>query len=149
MIRTLRLLFEQHVTKFVDEPESQHSLELAGAALLMEISRADHDIAPVERDAIDSAIKQVFNLADDEIEDIVSAAERAVDTAVSLFDFTAVINQRFSPDQKLKLLEMLWAVAYADSRLDHYEEYYVRKIADLLYLSHGDFIRTKHKMMPG
>jgi uncharacterized tellurite resistance protein B-like protein len=149
MIRTLRLLFEQHVTKFVDEPESQHSLELAGAALLMEISRADHDIAPVERDAIDSAIKQVFNLADDEIEDIVSAAERAVDTAVSLFDFTAVINQRFSPDQKLKLLEMLWAVAYADSRLDHYEEYYVRKIADLLYLSHGDYIRTKHKMMPG
>ena len=149
MLSSLRALFEQHVAKFASEPEAVHSLELAGAALLMEISRADQQVAPVEREAIKSAIAQVFHLADDEITDIIAAAETAVDEAVSLFDFTAVINQRFSPEQKNTLLEMLWAVAYADNNLDRYEEYYVRKIADLLYISHGDYIRTKLKVMPG
>ena len=115
----------------------------------MEISRADHDVAAIERDTIKTAMADVFHLSADEVADIMAAAEIAVDEAVSLFDFTAVINQQFSPEQKIKLLEMLWAVAYADDDLDHYEEYYVRKIADLLYISHGDYIRTKHKVMPG
>lgn len=149
MFTTLRALFEQHVAKFASEPEAAHSLELAGAALLMEISRADHDVAAIERDTIKAAMAEVFHLSADEVADIIAAAETAVDEAVSLFDFTAVINQQFSPEQKIKLLEMLWAVAYADDNLDHYEEYYVRKIADLLYISHGDYIRTKHKVMPG
>lgn len=148
MLSTLRILFEQHVAKFADEPEAMHSLELAGAALLMEISRADHDVAPVERRTIELAMEQVFHLGAEEIEDVVAAAESAVDEAVSLFDFTAVINQRFTADQKIKLLEMLWAVAYADEKLDHYEEYYVRKIADLLHISHANYIRAKHRVMP-
>lgn len=149
MFTTLRALFEQHVARFAAEPDAAHSLELAGAALLMEISRADHDVAAIERDAIKAAMAEVFHLSSDEITDIMDAAETAVDEAVSLFDFTAIINQQFSPEQKIQLLEMLWAVAYADNDLDHYEEYYVRKIADLLYISHGDYIRTKLKLMPG
>ncbi|MDP6183091.1 MAG: TerB family tellurite resistance protein [Gammaproteobacteria bacterium] len=147
MLRTLRIIFEQQIANFADEPETRHSLELAGAALLMEISRADHDVSTVERDAIRAAIKKVFHLSDDEIEDIVSTAERAVETAVSLFDFTAVVNDRFNREQKVELVEMLWAVAYADRNLDHYEEYYVRKIADLLHVSHSDYIKTKHKVI--
>jgi uncharacterized tellurite resistance protein B-like protein len=149
MFRTLRTFFEHQVSVFVEEPEARHSLELAAAALLMEIGRADHDVLAVEGDAIHSAIKQVFHLSDDEIEDLVATAEHAVDSAVSLFDFTSVINECFDREQKVRLLEMLWAVAYADDNLDHYEEYYVRKIADLLHISHSDYIRTKHKAMPG
>lgn len=148
MLRTLRAIFERQITRFVEQPEAGHSLEIAGAALLMEISRADDDISAVERDAIRVAISRVFHLSGDEIDDIVSTAEHAVDTAVSLFDFTAVVNERFSREQKVGLIEMLWAVAYADDNLDHYEEYYVRKIADLLHVSHSDYIRTKHKAMP-
>jgi len=106
-------------------------------------------VAAIEQDTIKSAIAEVFHLSDDEITDIIAAAETAVDEAVSLFDFTAVINQQFSPEQKIKLLEMLWTVACADNDLDHYEAYYVRQIADLLYVSHGDYIRTRHKVVPG
>ena len=149
MFRTLRIIFEQQIATFAEEPEARHSLELAGAALLMEISRADHDVSAVEQDAIRAAIKRVFHLSDSEIEDIVATAEHAVDTAVSLFDFTAIVNERFTREQKVELLEMLWTVAYADDKLDHYEEYYVRKIADLLHISHSDYIRTKHRAMPG
>jgi len=148
MFRTLQTLFEQHIARFTEEPDAGHSLELAGAALLMEISRADDEVSTVERTAVVAAIKRVFKLADDEIDDMIAAAEQAVDTAVSVFDFTAVLNQRFSEEQKIMLLEMLWTVAYADDELDRYEEYYVRKIADLLHISHGDYIRTKLKVMP-
>ena len=121
----------------------------AGAALLMEISRADHDVSAVERDAIRAAIKKVLHLSADEIEDVIASAECAVDSAVSLFDFTAIVNERFSREQKVDLVEMLWTVAYADQNLDHYEEYYVRKIADLLHVSHSDYIKTKQKVIPG
>ena len=149
MFRSLRAIFEQQVSNFAKEPEARHSLELAGAALLMEISRADHDVSAVEQEVIRTSIKQVFHLTDSEIEDIVATAEHAVETAVSLFDFTAVVNERFTREQKIELIEMLWMVAYADDNLDHYEEYYVRKIADLLHVSHSDYIRTKHRAMPG
>jgi uncharacterized tellurite resistance protein B-like protein len=148
MLRSLRALFEQQIAKFADEPEAAHSLELAGAALLMEISRADDNVSGRERAAIMSALTRVFHLADDELEDLVAAATEAVDSAVSLFDFTVIINQRFGREQKLKLLEMLWSVAYADDKLDRYEEYYVRKIADLLYISHSDYIKAKLSVMP-
>ena len=148
-LRTLRVIFEQQIVTFADEPEMHHSLELAGAALLMEISRADHDVSAVERDAIRAAIKKVLHLSADEIEDVIASAECAVDSAVSLFDFTAIVNERFSREQKVDLVEMLWTVAYADQNLDHYEEYYVRKIADLLHVSHSDYIKTKQKVIPG
>lgn len=148
MLRTLRALFAQQITQFAEEPKAQHSLELAAAALLIEISRADDDISLVERDAMRAVIGRVFHLSDGEVDEIMTTAESAVDTAVSLFDFTAVVNEQFSREQKIGLLAMLWTVAYADEKLDHYEEYYIRKIADLLHVSHRDYIKTKHKAMP-
>ncbi|MFT5414861.1 MAG: putative tellurite resistance protein B-like protein [Gammaproteobacteria bacterium] len=148
MLRSLRVIFQQQITKFVETPEAAHSLEIASAALLMEVSRADHDVSSVEKESIRASIKQVFHLSDDEIEDIMSSAEHAVEGAVSLFDFTLVVNEQFSREQKIELIAKLWAVAYADNELDHYEEYYVRKIADLLHVSHSDYIKTKLRAMP-
>jgi uncharacterized tellurite resistance protein B-like protein len=149
MLMSLRSIFEQHITSFVETPEVPHALEIASAALLVEISRADDDISFVEKSSIRESIKQAFNLSDGEVEDIVSTAEDAVETAVSLYDFTAVVNQQFSRQQKIDLIGMLWAVAYADDELDHYEEHYVRKIADLLHVSHSDYIKTKLRAAPG
>tara|TARA_B100001123_G_scaffold332261_1_gene374821 strand:+ start:167 stop:619 length:453 start_codon:yes stop_codon:yes gene_type:complete len=144
MFRTLRTIFEQQISAFADEPETRHSLELASAALLFEISRADDDVSAIERKAISAAVQGVFQLSNDEIDDLVSSAEDAVDSSISLYDFTSIVNDRFSREQKIDLIQLLWTVAYADNHLDHYEEYYVRKIADLLHISHSDYIRTKH-----
>ena len=149
MLRSLRTLFAQQIENFADTPTTTpHALQIASAALLMEISRADHEVSDTEQAAVRRAMKQVFDLSDDEIAEIVLAAEDAVETAVSLYDFTAVVNERFSREQKVELLAMLWAVAYADDELDRYEEYYMRKIADLLHVSHSDYIKTKLRVMP-
>ena len=148
MLDKLRAFFDQQVSSFASAPDARHSLELAASALLLEISRADDDVSARERDVVAAAIKQVFALTDTEIEDLVETATQIVEDAVSLYDFTAIVNERFSRTQKVELLEALWAVAYADERLDRYEEYYMRKISDLLHMSHSDYIKAKHKAMP-
>lgn len=143
MLRALKIIFEENITRFNADEDPTHSLELASAALLFEISRADHDVSHIEKDEIANAMRQVFKLADDELDELMSAADEAVTHAVSLYDFTGVVNDQFDREQKIQLIEMLWQVAFADDKLDQYEEYYVRKIAELLHVSHKDYIKTK------
>ena len=100
MFQTLRTLFEQQISSFAEEPEARHSLELASAALLMEISRADHDVSDVEREAIDTAVKKVFHLSDDDIEDLMSTVENVVDSAISLFDFILSLTNASTESRK-------------------------------------------------
>lgn len=129
-------------------PVNELTLEVAGLALLLEIARADHSSSGEERKAVAQAAKQVFGLADSQADALIAEAETAVEEAVSLFEFTRLLNERLDREAKLRLLEHLWRVAYADGGLDHYEEYYLRKICDLLYLSHRDLIRTKLAVDP-
>jgi uncharacterized tellurite resistance protein B-like protein len=82
-------------------------------------------------------------------EALIGEAETAVEEAVSLFEFTRLLNERLPREARYRVLEHLWRVAYADGSLDHYEEYYLRKICDLLHLSHRDLIRAKLAVVPG
>lgn len=124
-------------------PVTESALEVAGLALLLEIARADHNSTSAELKAVAMAASQVFEVSEAATEALIAEAVTAVDEAVSLFEFTSILNTRLDHPAKLRLLEHLWRVAYADGSLDHYEEYYLRKIADLLHLAHRDLIRTK------
>jgi len=124
-------------------------LEVAGLALMLEIARADHNSSPDERKAIARAATQVFGVEGALAEELIAEAETAVEEAVSLFDFTRLLNERLDQEMKLRLLEHLWRVAYVDGHLDHFEEYFLRKICDLLHLSHRDLIRAKLAVVPG
>lgn len=121
------------------------SLELAAAVLMVEISMADSDLQKEERDVIKQALQNSFNLSEEDSLTVISLAEKEVDHAVSLYEFTSLLNQTMSNEEKVRIIEMLWNVAFADAVLDKYEEYYIRKISDLLYVSHIDYIKTKHK----
>ena len=70
-------------------------------------------------------------------------ARERVEGATSLYDFTKVINDHCSPDQKLQLISAMWTVAYADGDLSKYEEHLIRQVADLTYVSHSDYIHCK------
>ena len=74
-------------------------------------------------------------------------AERHADDATSLYEFTRLINDHFELTEKENLVELLWFVAFADGALDKYEEHLVRRVADLVHVSHGAFIRAKHRAM--
>ena len=146
MLTSLKQFFEVNVIAKVDaEASSESTIEFAAAMLMLEISRADSSIDSDERQVIDKVLKTQFHLSEEQASELLALAENEVDHNVSLHDFTRAINEEMSQADKIKIVEYLWQVAYADSVLDKYEEYFIRKIADLLYVSHKDYIKTKHR----
>jgi uncharacterized tellurite resistance protein B-like protein len=123
----------------------EHTLELCAAVLMLEIAFADSKLGEEEKQLIEEFIAYHFHLDTDETTALMKQAVSEVDHAISLRDFTRVINASLSPEEKATVIELLWRVANADNVIDKYEEYYIRKIADLLYVSHSDYIKAKHR----
>ena len=123
------------------------ALELACAALMFEVARADFSVETTEQDAVTSLLTAQFSLSADEVSTITEAAIEQADAATCLFEFTRTLNELASAEQKRNLLAMMWRVAMADNDLSRYEEHVIRKVADLLYVPHGDFIAAKQSAM--
>ena len=127
-------------------PEKRETrIKIATAALMFEIGLSDSHIQEEERLQIEQAMRKTFNLNEEETRELIMIAENEIDNAVSLYEFTRLLNERLSRGERNRIIEMLWQVACADNVLDKYEEYYIRKIADLLYITHADYIRAKHR----
>jgi len=147
MLNNLKAFFETHVKPSQAEHENTpiKTIEFAAAILMLEISRADTSIDDEERKVIDDALMDHFHLSQAEAEELLTLAEKEVDHVISLHDFTRLINDGLAREDRVKIVELLWKVAFADAVLDKYEEYFIRKIADLLYISHKDYIQAKHR----
>ncbi len=141
MIRALKALFEPVPEE--SEDERQHRLRLVAAAMLIETARADFSQGQQEQEAMETMLAQALKLPVAEVHELIEAAEARVDEATSLYEFTRVINDHYSADQKLQLIEAMWAVAYADGDLHKYEEHLIRQAAELTYVPHGDYVRAK------
>ena len=125
------------------EEQTARGLELACAALMFEVARADFAIDDAERTAVTNLLIDQFSLSEQEVSTITEAAAAQADAATCLFEFTRTVNELASVAQKRALLSMMWRVAMADDALSRYEEHVIRKVADLLYLPHSDFISAK------
>ena len=128
-----------------DENTTEQQLRLATAALLIEMMLLDDQILSIEKQTILDLLKQQFLLRDDEAQHLYALAEEEMQKATDYFQFTRLIAEQFSQPEKIRLVENLWRVALSDQCLDKYEESMVRKIADLIYVSHGDFIKAKFR----
>lgn len=125
-------------------PEEQGSLlPIAAATLLMEVAWADHEIAEDELRIIRTALEDEFSLDSTTVEEIVEESRQHHDQSVGLHSFTSTINAAWEEPQKFALVLRLWRLAFADDSLNHFEEHMIRKIADLLYVSHTRFIEAK------
>ncbi|ASJ71392.1 TerB family tellurite resistance protein [Granulosicoccus antarcticus] len=122
-------------------------IERVSAILLVEIARADHVIEQSELEAIKKALGQSGNLTQEELTTVVEEATSDVDGAVSLYEHVRLINDQFDQQSKIALVEQMWRVALADGNIDGYEEYTIRKLCDLLYIKHRDFMQTKLKVI--
>jgi uncharacterized tellurite resistance protein B-like protein len=132
-----------------DQPaDKTRNLQLAAAALLVEVSAADFERHPEERRAIFDALSKVFELDHATVKSLVDGADHLVHTATSLYEFTRVLNDHCTHQEKLYLIEQCWRVAFADGHLDKYEDHRIRKLSDLLYIPHREFIQTKLKVQP-
>ena len=130
-------------TKATSEETPLRALELSCAALMFEVARSDFAIDETEREAIRLLLTENFALSEDDVATVTEEAADNVDAATCMFEFTRTINDIATVDQKRQLLTMMWRVALADDALSRYEEHVIRKVADLLYLPHHDFMLAK------
>jgi uncharacterized tellurite resistance protein B-like protein len=145
MVSVIKQFFEKYIKPTPDNLNkmSEHSLQIATVALLIEMMRADAKIAEDERRAVMKTIMKRFHLTEEESSDIIQLSEEKIREATGYYEFTSLMNKGYTYDQKVKVIENLWEIAFTDKSLDKYEEYMVRKIADLIYVEHKDFIEAK------
>ncbi len=149
MFKAISDFFEKHLLLPENEggQTQEHALRLATAALLIEMTRADYQVKEIELEAILSILQNHFDISVDETNELLELAEQEADLSTTYHEFTSLINSQYSAQQKIKVIELLWEVANADGHIEKYEDYLVRKIADLLYVSHRDFIAAKHRVL--
>lgn len=139
------------ITKISNKEEIEESsnilqLDRACAALLVEIAFADKDFDEREKESLKQSLLKSYAIDIETINEIINDAEKTVEESTSLYEYTRTVNDEFEYPQKLNLLENLWKVAYADETLDKYEEHLLRKISDLIHISHSDYINVKLKV---
>ena len=142
MLKKISKIFKKKVTETPDE-ESLSSISKACSSLLIEVALSDKDFDEEEITSMKEILKTTHGISDEAINELVSNAKQTVDESTSLYNYTREVNNNFSYDDKLLLLQSLWDIAYADGNVDKYEEHLIRKISDLIYISHSDFIQVK------
>jgi uncharacterized tellurite resistance protein B-like protein len=144
VLDTIRQFFEKNIRgETRDDASSEHRLRVATAALLVEMARMSTEVTEEERETVWRAVQDKFDLSAEETRELMHLGEEEAREATDYFQFTSLINESFTAEQKVRLVEHLWRVAYADGHLHMYEEHLVRKIADLIHVPHKAFIAAK------
>lgn len=154
MISSLKALFNSLTLVSGESAEQnprgrEHTLQLATGVLLIEMMRADAECTEHERQAVVGALRDKFALADDEVARLFELATTTSRDAPDLFTFTSQLNRGFSLEQKVRMVEYLWQVAFADGVLSHHENQLMLKLGDLLYIPRAEFVAAKQRARDG
>ena len=142
-------LLNQLWPNFQDELSTDHSadldqLQIATCILLIEVSKSDDDFDIQEQEKIKDLVKKKFNIPQDKIQSIFMYCNKKHDSMTSLYDWTEVVNKECNYEQKCMIIGYMWDIAFIDSKIDKYEDFTIRKVADLIYVKHKDFIALKN-----
>ena len=132
-----------------DDDAREQARNLAVAALLVEVLRADYATAEAERRQVVESLRGILGLGESESAELLAEAEHQVDKAHDLHQFTAEINRALAHDEKLRVIEQMWRVARSDATVHKYEEHIIRRVSDLLHVSHREFIAAKLRASAG
>jgi uncharacterized tellurite resistance protein B-like protein len=127
-----------------DVEKREAAIRSATAVLMVDVARADHVFDPVEFDSLLRLVEAHFHLSAEEATTLVNTADEKVDGLTSLHDLTQLLHNSLDEQEKAKVVGLLWKIAYADGRLDKYEDALVLKISDLLHVSRGKVMQLKH-----
>tara|TARA_R110001592_G_scaffold217964_1_gene471858 strand:- start:758 stop:1201 length:444 start_codon:yes stop_codon:yes gene_type:complete len=123
---------------------TEQTILLAAVTLLVEVAKADHNLSSEEELKLSELVSKNFGKGDQDVAELISLAISNAKEATSLYEFTSVINKNYSELEKFQLITNMWEIAYSDESIDKYEEHLIRKVADLIYLSHAKYIEAKH-----
>jgi uncharacterized tellurite resistance protein B-like protein len=147
MIASIKEFFTQFIEPGTKQTGADRlkALQIATAALLLEMMRMDEHIAVEERNSIIATLRQQFSLDSGQLATLLDLAEQEARQASGYYQFTSLINKTCTANQKIRIIENMWQVAMADGHLDAHELHLMRKIADLLYVGHADYVAAKQR----
>ncbi len=137
--------FFQPAFEHFNEVQPSMAIDLATATLMVEVSKADFSQDETELQAIRWLLLEHLSLCEEEIDILLASANEEADRMVSLQHITRLMNEQLEQRDKVKVIELMWIVAYADGEKHYYEEHLLRKVSELLYVSHEDFIKARHR----
>lgn len=147
MIDLVKKFFGNRTTKnSAENGESVHDVRIATCALLLEMSYIDGKFSDSEREGIILIFRREYGLDNESIAAIVEAADKEMKGSLDLWQFTNLVNRNYTQEEKIKIIEMVWRIAYTDGRLDKHEDFLVHKLANLLRLTHRQLIDAKVKI---
>lgn len=140
----MKNIFSKFFKKEIKQPEKETDKVISACiSLMIEVSMADQSIDDEEIESLKRTLSEKFDIESSEIENLIIEGKETQKESTSLYDFTRVINDDFSFVEKFKLIKSMWEIAFADGNIDKYEEYVIRKVSDLIYISNDDFIKAK------
>jgi uncharacterized tellurite resistance protein B-like protein len=129
------------------EAQQDHDIRVATCALLVEMARIDETFTQAEMDTILSILKEKYGLSQEHADALVAEADKVLDESVDLWQFARLINENYSNEEKIEIIETLWKIVYVDGKMDRYEHYLMHKLTTLLRLSHEQLIDAKLKVL--
>ncbi|MGD2246096.1 MAG: TerB family tellurite resistance protein [Candidatus Aminicenantes bacterium] len=141
-------LLKSLVAEPVEEEQKRFDrIQIATCVILLEVAKYDFEFSSIEEETTRALLKHEFSIPEEAIEDLMRIAEEKREESVDLWEFTNVINQNFSREDKIKIMESAWKIIYADKKLDKYEDHYVHVLASLLRLRHDELIDAKLRIL--
>ena len=127
--------------------KTQPDILVAVCALLVEMARIDNTFTATEMETILSILSEKYGLSQEQADAIVAEAEKELKESVDLWQFAKIINENYSIDNKIELIEILWRIVYVDGKMDKYEHYLMDKLGKILRLNHNQLIDAKLKVL--
>lgn len=127
--------------------DKSYNIQVATCALLLEMANIDGEFSKEEQDNIVSLLNKKFQVSCEYAAELIQSSQKELSGSTDIWQFTNLINQNYSRDEKINMVEMVWEVVYADGKLDKYEDYLVHKLGKLLRLSHKELITAKLKVL--
>jgi len=148
MLSKIKDFFNQSASLETKGGQSKEKrIQIAACALMIEMANMDDQFSNEERGRIITILKKEFDLTEEMAYELIELSHEELKGSVDLWQFTSLINENYSPEEKIQLIELVWKVVYADGRLDMHEDYLVKKVAHMLNLRHGEMIDAKLKVL--
>jgi uncharacterized tellurite resistance protein B-like protein len=130
-----------------EEPDQTHDIRIATCALFLEMAGIDGEFSDSERDNILSMLHEEYGISEEYAAQIIHASKEELEGSTDLWHFTHLINQNYSEEEKIRIVQLMWTIVYADGKLDAHEDYLVHKLAKMLRLNHTQLIEAKLKIL--
>jgi uncharacterized tellurite resistance protein B-like protein len=152
MLGVMKKFFQQDAVPDkteIKEEDRAERIQVATCALLLEVANSDDEFSDIERDNIVQILEKDFELSDEYAKELMELSDKEREESIDLWQFTNLVNEHYSIEEKIKIIEMVWKVIYADGKLDKYEDHLAHKLSNLLKLTHKQLIDAKLKVRDG